>query len=131
MSRIDKSKIISEKLKYLSITELPKHITIEHINVDIDTITNKETGKEEIDSYMVLVKLKTFCEPEIPSVSARMSQTNNYILSFLKKYKLDVNFKFNSNSDVDIYGGLVVGMLYKIEDESLNMDLEFTGQFND
>jgi hypothetical protein len=131
MSRIDKSKIISEKLKYLSITELPKHITIEYINVDIDTITNKETGEEEIDSYMVVVKLKTFCEPEIPSVSARMAQTNNYILSFLKKYKLDVNFKFNSNSDVDIYGGLVVGMLYDIEDESLKMNLEFTGQFND
>ena len=60
-----------------------------------------------------------------------MAQTNNYILSFLKKYKLDVNFKFNSNSDVDIYGGLVVGMLYDIEDESLKMNLEFTGQFND
>ena len=131
MSRIDKSKIISEKLKYLSITELPKHITVESISVDIDTITNKETGEEEIDSYMVVVKLKTFCEPEIPSVSARMAQTNNYILSFLKKYKLDVNFKFNSNSDVDIYGGLVVGMLYDIEDESLKMNLEFTGQFND
>ena len=131
MSRIDKSKIISEKLKYLSITELPKHITVESISVDIDTITNKETGEEEIDSYMVVVKLKTFCESEIPSVSARMAQTNNYILSFLKKYKLDVNFKFNSNSDVDIYGGLVVGMLYDIEDESLKMNLEFTGQFND
>jgi len=131
MSRIDKSKIISEKLKYLSITELPKHITVESIDVDIDTITNKETGEEEIESYMVVVKLKTFCEPEIPSVSIRMAQTNNYILSFLKKYKLDVNFKFNSNSDVDIYGGLVVGMLYDIEDESLKMNLEFTGQFND
>ena len=130
MSRINKSKIISEKLKYLSITELPKHITVESISVDIDTITNKETGEEEIDSYMVVVKLKTFCEPEIPSVSARMAQTNNYILSFLKKYKLDVNFKFNSNSDVDIYGGLVVGMLYDIEDESLKINLEFTGQFN-
>jgi CRISPR/Cas system-associated exonuclease Cas4 (RecB family) len=130
MSRINKSKIISEKLKYLSITELPKHITVESIDVDIDTITNKETGEEEIDSYMVVVKLKTFCEPEIPSVSARMAQTNNYILSFLKKYKLDVNFKFNSNSDVDIYGGLVVGMLYDIEDESLKINLEFTGQFN-
>ena len=131
MSRINKSKIISEKLKYLSITELPKHITVESIDVDIDTITNKETGEEEIESYMVVVKLKTFCEPEISSVSARMAQTNNYILSFLKKYKLDVNFKFNSNSDVDIYGGLVVGMLYDIEDESLKMNLEFTGQFND
>jgi hypothetical protein len=96
MSRINKSKIISEKLKYLSITELPKHITVESISVDIDTITNKETGEEEIESYMVLVKLKTFCEPEISSVSSRMVQTNNYILSFLKKYKLDVNFKFNS-----------------------------------
>ena len=39
MSRINKSKIISEKLKYLSITELPKHITVESISVGIDTIT--------------------------------------------------------------------------------------------
>jgi hypothetical protein len=131
MSRINKSKIISEKLKYLSITELPKHITVESISVDIDTITNKETGEEEIESYMVLVKLKTFCEPEISSVSSRMTQTNNYILSFLKKYKLDINFRFNSNSGAYIYGDYVVGMSYDIEDESLKMNLEFTGQFND
>jgi hypothetical protein len=130
MSRINKEKIISEKLKYLSITELPKHIIVESISVDIDTITNKETGEEEIESYMVLVKLKTFCEPEIPSVSARMSQTNNHILRFLEKYKLDINFRFNSNSGAYIYGGLVVGMSYDIGDESLKMILEFTGQFN-
>lgn len=131
MSRMNKSKIISEKLKYLSITELPKHIRVESISVDIDTITNKETGEEEIESYMVDVRLKTFCDSESQTVAAHINQTNNYILSFLKKYKLDINFKFNSNSDVDIYGGLVMGMLYKIEDESLRMDLEFTGQFND
>jgi len=131
MSRIDKSKIISEKLKYLSITELPKHITVESISVDIDTITNKETGEEEIESYMVDVRLKTFCDSESETVAAHINQTNNYILSFLKKYKLDSNFKFNSNSDVYILGGLVMGMLYKIEDESLRMDLEFVGQFND
>jgi hypothetical protein len=131
MSRINKSKVISEKLKYLSITELPKHIRVESISVDIDTITNKETGEEEIESYMVDVRLKTFCDSESQTVAAHINQTNNYILSFLKKYKLDINFKFNSNSDVDIYGGLVMGMLYKIEDESLRMDLEFTGQFND
>ena len=131
MSRMDKSKIISEKLKYLSITELPKHITVESISVEIDTITNKETDEKEVESYMVSVRLKTFCDPETQSVAACINRTNNYILSFLEKYKLDSNFKFNSNSDVYILGGLVTDMLYKIEDESLTMDLEFTGQFND
>jgi hypothetical protein len=128
---MDKSKIISEKLKYLSITELPKHITVESISVEIDTITNKETDEKEVESYMVSVRLKTFCDPETQSVAACINRTNNYILSFLEKYKLDSNFKFNSNSDVYILGGLVTDMLYKIEDESLTMDLEFTGQFND